>query len=536
MLKIFFPIRLTDLWLKNENTGLISLYSDKHLRLINYHLNEIGSFIWENCSGEYSNEDITKKLIDKLDGTKPDFATVLSDINNYLIELKDNELVNWENEDELDVLFVIPPYPNIYSSKAIKNPEYSSPPLGVAYLAAVLKQSNFKVAIYDMHIKALQAEDIIKQYRKSKPKIVAISSTTPTFPNALRLTKLLKAWDDNIITVIGGAHATSSPEECISCKSVDYVVIGEGEITILDLANSLIKGSLNTLEVKGIAYKDIYGNIQFTESQVKISDLDTLPYPARELLDIESYYQKGSIVSSRGCPYNCNYCSCAVIAGHTYRTHSVDYVLKEISFLIQNYGFKYFDFHDDTFNLYPKRVFEFCLEIEKRNLNFEWGCFCRVTNFNEEMAQAMKKAGCEVIQFGVEAGNQKILNSIRKKIRLEDVENAIIAASKAGIKQVACGFIIGHSDDTEETANETIEFGLKLAKLGATSLSISVLTPYPGTEVYNKLDKNGIKLITNDWEQFIFSRVVIETENISKEKLRELYVKGVYSFIEATRK
>ncbi len=535
MSKIFFPIRLTDLWLKNENTSLISLYLDKHLRLTNYHLNEVGSFIWENCTGEYSNEEIAKKLIDELDGEKPDFVVILSDINNYLIELKDNELVNWENEDELDVLFVIPPYPNIYSSKAIKNPEYSSPPLGVAYLAAVLKQNNFKVEIYDMHIKALQPEDIIKQYRNSKPKIVAISSTTPTFPNALRITKLLKAWDNNVITVIGGAHATSSPTECISSKSVDYVVIGEGEITMLDLVDSLIKGSKILSEVKGIGYKDIYGNVQISESQIRILDLDTLPYPARELLDIESYYQKGSIVSSRGCPYNCNYCSCAVIAGHTYRTHSVDYVLGEISFLIQKYGFKYFDFHDDTFNLFPKRVFEFCNEIERKNLKFKWGCFCRVTNFNDLMAQAMKKAGCEVIQFGVEAGNQKVLNSIRKKIRLEEVENAVIAASKAGIKQVACGFIIGHSVDTEETANETIDFGIKLAKLGATSLSISVLTPYPGTEVFNSLIENGIKLVTNDWEQFIFSRVVIETENISKEKLRELYAKGVSRFIDATK-
>jgi radical SAM superfamily enzyme YgiQ (UPF0313 family) len=431
---------------------------------------------------------------------------------------------------------VIPPYPNIYSSKAINNPEYSSPPLGVAYLAAVLKKNNYKVAIYDMHIKTLQPEDIIKEYRNLKPKIVAISTTTPTFPNALRIAKLLKAWDKNVIIVIGGSHATSSPEESIESNSVDYVVIGEGEITMLELANSLIRANKPLSEVKGIAFKDNNGNIEFAKIQERITDLDTLPYPDRELLDIESYYQKGSIISSRGCPYNCNYCSCAAISGHTYRTHSVDYVLKEIEFLIEKYGFKYFDFHDDTFNLIPKRVFEFCNEIEKRKMDFKWGCFCRVTNFNTELATAMKNSGCEVVQFGVEAGNQKVLNSIKKKIQLEEVENAVISASKAGIRQVACGFIIGHSDDTEETVLETINFGVKLAKLGATSLTISVLTPYPGTDVYNNLGKNGIKLITKDWEQFIFSRVVIETENITKERLRELYAKGVFRFIEATKR
>ena len=152
-----------------------------------------------------------------------------------------------------------------------------------------------------------------------------------------------------------------------------------------------------------------------------------------------------------------------------------------------------------------------------------------------EIAYALKKAGCEVVQFGVEAGNQTVLDSIQKKIKLEEVENAIKVASQAGIKQIACGFIIGHANDTEETTNQTIDFGVKLAKLGATRLTISVLTPYPGTDIYLNLNKNGIKLITKDWEQFIFSRVVIETESLTKERLREIYAKGVYKFLEATR-
>ncbi len=150
------------------------------------------------------------------------------------------------------------------------------------------------------------------------------------------------------------------------------------------------------------------------------------------------------------------------------------------------------------------------------------------------MAKAMKKAGCEVIQFGVEAGNQTVLDSIQKKITLEQVESAVSAAGKAGIKQIACGFIIGHANDTEETANQTIEFGVKLAKLGATRLTISVLTPYPGTDVYINRDLYGIKLLTTDWEQYIFSRVVMETKNLSQERLREIYTKGVFEFLKAT--
>ncbi len=533
MLKKFYPTRLSELWYHNEEGNTI-LYSDSDLRLQNYNLNDIGSIIWENCNGELSNKDIASLIYEELDGEIPIYKKVESDVNEYLNELRIHGLVNWEGEEVLDILLVVPPYPGVYSSKAINTPEYSAPPLGVAYIAAILKNNDYTVSIFDMHINSLCIEDIIKEYRKSNPPIVAITATTPTFPNAIRILKLLKAWDETIVTVIGGPHATSLPEECIMSDAVDYVVIGEGEVTILELTNAILKNKKNLQQVNGIVYKDAKGKIVSTEPQPRIKDLDILPFPARELLDIESYYQKGSIVSSRGCPYNCNYCACSVIAGHTYRVHSTDYVLDEIEYLIKEYDFKYFDFHDDTFNLFPSRVLEFCNKIEERSMMIKWGCFCRVNNFNLEIAQAMKGAGCEVIQFGVEAGNQAVLDSIKKKIKLKEVENAIKAASQAGIKQIACGFIIGHANDTEETTNQTIDFGVKLAKLGATRLTISVLTPYPGTDVYINRNKNGIKLISEDWEQYIFSRVVIETENLSKERLREIYTKGVYEFSEAT--
>jgi radical SAM superfamily enzyme YgiQ (UPF0313 family) len=209
--------------------------------------------------------------------------------------------------------------------------------------------------------------------------------------------------------------------------------------------------------------------------------------------------------------------------------------LNEIEYLINNYDIEYFDFHDDTFNFYPERVLEFCRKVKERQLNVCWACFCRVTNFSSEIATAMKQAGCIAIQFGIEAGNQTVLNSIKKRVRLAEIESAVIAAKNADINKISCGFIIGHAEDTEETINETIEFGLKLATLGATNLTVSVLTPLPGTEVYNNLGKNGITLLTKDWEQFVFSRIVIETKNISKERLRELYVKGVNLFLEKTK-
>lgn len=533
MKSIVFPVRLSDLWFLDEN-GNVTLFLDKDLLLDNYQFDEVGTFIWKLCDGSVSNHQIAEQLLSQIEEGKPSLEDVINDVNEFLLELQENFLVNWESEDDLDVLLVAPPYPILYSSKAIQTPEYSAPPLGLAYIAAVLKQNGYKVAIYDMHIAADYAEDIIKEFRKRKPKIVGITATTPTYPNAVRIAKLLKAWDDEVVTIIGGVHATSLPEESLDKGVFDFVGIGEGEQTMVDLANVVIRKQGKIEGVKGLAYRDSSGKSVYTEEIYKAKDLDYFPYPARELLDMDLYYQKGSIISTRGCPYDCTYCACPLVTGRSYRKHSVDYVLDEISYVQETYGINYFDFHDDTFNLIPKRVLEFSHRIIERGMNFKWGCFCRATRFTYEVAKAMKDSGCEVVQFGVESGNQEVLDSVRKRARIEEIENAVIAAKKAGISQIACGFIIGHSSDTEETANDTIEFGIRLAKLGATRLAISILTPYPGTEEFIKMKENGLNLISDDWEQFIFSRVVMETKNLKKDKLKELYAKGVYKFLEAT--
>lgn len=384
-----------------------------------------------------------------------------------------------------------------------------------------------------MHITAGQPEDIIKEYRTKRPAVVGITSTTPTYPNAVKIAKLLKAWDKNVVTVVGGVHVTCLPEEALKENAFDYIAIGEGEQIMLEMADALIRGKNNPNEVKGIAFKDSSGKNIFNDSAEKVENLDSFPYPARELLDMEKYFKKGSIIASRGCPYSCTYCACPVITGKQHRVRSIGHVLDEIEFVKNKYNINYFDFHDDTFNLNKKRVLEFCNEIKNRNMNFKWGCFCRATNFSYNIAKAMKESGCEVIQFGVESGNQYILDSIRKKATLEEIEQAVISAKKAGVSKISCGFIIGHSSDTEATVNDTIQFGEKLAKLGANRLAISILTPYPGTDEFLHMEENGIKLLTVDWEQFIFSRVVIETKNITSEKLKELYAKGICRFLDA---
>jgi radical SAM superfamily enzyme YgiQ (UPF0313 family) len=384
-----------------------------------------------------------------------------------------------------------------------------------------------------MHQAASLPEDIISECRRLRPRIVGITTTTPTFPNAVRVARFVKAFDEQVIVVFGGAHATCAPEECLRTGVVDYVCIGEGEHAMLELSRAIIHGG-EAPGTPGFAYLNPDGEVAFSQKRSNLTDLDALPYPAWDLVSLDSYFQKGSVVSSRGCPFNCNYCACAVIAGRECRTRSIDRVLDEIEHLMSAYGIKFIDFHDDTFNLHESRVLEFCEKLEERGMNFTWGVFCRAAQFTERMAQAMASAGCRVVQFGVESGSQRILDSIRKNTRLDQVSDAVIMARSAGIERIACGFIIGHAEDTEQTIRETMDFGLHLASLGATRLTLSLLTPYPGTEVFDSMHQSGINLITQDYERFIFSRVVTKTNHLDSETLRQLYAEGIQKFVSAS--
>ena len=375
----------------------------------------------------------------------------------------------------------------------------------------------------------------MEECRRRHPAMVGITATTPSYPNAERVAKFVKAYDNSIVTFVGGPHATCSPLQCISSKAINYICIGEGENTARELADALLRGTVEIASIQGLGFMSDAGPV-ITAKRHPCENLDTLPLPARSLLDLSSYSQKGSIVSSRGCPVGCEFCSCAAIVGKTYRPRSISYVLDEVEHMVREYDCHFFDFHDDTFNLYPSRVFEFCASLKERGLNIAWGCFCRAAQMTDKMAKVMADAGCCVVQYGVEAGNDHMLQAVGKKTTVKQVEDAVRAAVVAGIEQVVCGFIIGHAEDTEKSVRDTIDLGVRMSDLGATRLVLSLLTPYPGTVVYEERSQKGIKLLTDDWEQYTFSHVVAETENLNRDQLRELYFEGVAKFLEASKR
>ncbi len=529
-----FPLRRTDLWLSDKDSKSTKVFSDAKLALDEYDLNESGSVIWELCTGQNSVKDIVDYLLSQTEGTVPSEAQVGKETIDFLQELAEKRLVEIVHRRYTDVLLVAPPYPSSYSPEVLKTPEFSAPPLGICYLASVLRTNGVNVRIVDMHQEAKSPEDIIQVCKSYRPQVVGITATTPTFPLAVKISKYIKAWDESTTTVIGGAHATCDPEECLSFHSLDFVCVGEGENTLLELVQNLLAGAKTASSIPGLAYRNGDGTVSYTEKREWVVNLDEIPLPARDSIDMGSYLKRGSIVSSRGCPYGCNFCSCSVIVGRGYRTRSVANVLDEIESLIKDYSCDSIDFHDDIFNLDSNRVLDFCRSIERRNLEFAWGCFCRADQFTEKLASEMASAGCRVVQFGVESGSQRVMDAINKHLSLRQVEDAVEAAKKAGIPQIVCGFIIGHAQDTEESVRETIKFGEQVASIGATRVTLSLLTPFPGTDVFDNREMLGIRLISENWEDFTFSRVVMETDNLNAERLRELYTEGIIRFLEAS--
>lgn len=379
------------------------------------------------------------------------------------------------------------------------------PPLGMAYIAAVLEKNN-QVKILDTNIYDMNIDNIINYLSKNKFDMIGISVQTPMYKNFQELIKKIRPVIGKTILVAGGPHPTIFPEDIIKENpEIDYAVYGEGEVVFPDLVKTL-KLKKDVSKVKGIAYRK-NGRVLKTKKPDFIKNLDNIPMPARHLLPMEKYipapssYRKLPVfhmITSRGCPFRCVYCSSSQMLGRTFRQHSVGRVIKEIEFLIKKYKVKEIFFWDDLFTYNRKWVMDFCKEMIKRKLNkkIEWSCQSRVDiDFN--MLKKMREAGCWQIHFGVESGSQRLLDIIKKGITLEQARATIKWARKANIITRAY-FMLGLPTETRKESLQTIEFAKEIDPDYA---KFSILTPYPGTELYNTFKKEG-EISTNAWEYY----------------------------------
>ncbi len=422
----------------------------------------------------------------------------------------------------MNVLLIKPPHKEIY--KDFKSVATEYPPLGLAYIAAVLEKNGFAVKIVDMPVEGVIEDQLVMILKEFKPSVVGITATTPTIGYSTKLAALCKKELPDALVVMGGPHPTAVPGQVLADSNVDVVVRGEGEYSFLELAEAFKSGKKFS-NIGGISYKD-GKNAAHNESRPLIENLDELPFPARHLLPMKKYFYVDAkawpmttIFTSRGCPGMCLYCSAHITFGRDFRARSAKNVVDEVELLVKD-GFREIHFLDDTFTLDMKRADEICDEIKRRGLKFLWCCpnGVRVNTVDADLLKRMKEAGCYSLAFGFESGNQQILNNVRKGITLEQSRKAIEMAKAAGIETWGF-FMMGLPGETEQTVRDTINFA---KELDPDIAKFHITIPLPGTELFELWKKEGV-IKTEDWDKYgIHASEVAEIPSISSKRLKEL--------------
>jgi radical SAM superfamily enzyme YgiQ (UPF0313 family) len=390
-------------------------------------------------------------------------------------------------------------------------------PLGLGYLAAVLEEAGHQVQIYDAVIEDEPLGDVLDRI---KFEVVGISSTTPLINEAWEAAREAQA--HGAITILGGPHPTLLPNESMQRPEVDLVVRGEGEETIIEIVSNLetrnakceIQGFEKTVwsRIAGLSFRDEKGEIIHNPPRPLRDDLDSIPFPAHHLLKIERYTnlqpltdglnpqaRAYTIVTSRGCPYNCIYCSKA-ITGRIWRPRSPENVVAEWRWLVRDLGATEIGVTDDTMTLDMERAKTICRMLIAEGLNtVPWITIHGINarNTDEELLRLMKQAGCKRVGFGVESGNQRVLDSIKKQQTVDEIRRAFANAKKAGLETMGF-FIFGLPTATEESMEDTIRLALELDPELA---NFMIAAPYPGTEMYDIILQEG-HLFSHDWADF----------------------------------
>jgi len=425
-----------------------------------------------------------------------------------------------------DVLFINPPRYR-KSGNIWKYVSACLPNFGPALLASLAREKGFTASILDCDALQIGLDKIEEYLAEASPRFVGITATTVLIDNALELAEILKKRYPDTKIIIGGVHATVKPEEVIASKWVDYIIMGEGENSILELLSDK-----NPDEIKGIGFKK-NGRFFINPSQETIPDINVFPFPAYDLLPMDKYHpalgtykRKPSfgIITSRGCPGRCTFCRGNML-GDRIRFRTAEKIIEEIIYLQKNYGIKDITFYDDTFTADKKRVKDFCDLVLKNNLDLTWSCFSRVDTIDFETLKEMKGAGCYQVMYGVESATPQILENIKKRITLQKVEEAVANTKKAGI-EVRLAFMLGLPGETEETMKKTIKYAISL---DPDLVTFNITTPYPGTEMFSWASENS-HLIHKNWAEYDLAKPVMELPTVSSEKVLYYYKKAYRQF------
>ncbi len=433
----------------------------------------------------------------------------------------------------------------IYSPlpKRIERSRGKYPPLGLAYLAAMLLREKFETKIYDADVEDTSFSGLKSFLKNYKPDIVGVTCTSFTFLQAKLTAKIIRNFLPEAQILIGGPHVSIYPVEVISNQEFDVAVIGEGENTIVDLVTALDSNS-DLRSVKGIIFRENGKNIQ-TESRPLIDNLDSLPFPARSLLPNEKYsyplgkYKKfTSVITSRGCPFNCIFCLRArgTHFGRKYRTRSPSNIIDELEVIVKDLKIREIFFYDDIFTLNQHRIEELCKKIIERRIDISWNCRTRVDAVSPRLLNLMMRAGCERIHYGIESGDPQILRNLKKNITIKQIRKAFSLTRSNGIETFAY-IMLGSPGENPQSIRRTMQL---IKNINPSQVGFFITTLFPGTELYRSALDQGL-LSEDIWREFTLGKLEtqplpffeegfsgMELRSILKNSYREYYFRPMY--------
>lgn len=436
----------------------------------------------------------------------------------------------------LKLLLATAPSLHVERYGALAGAGSSVPNLGLLLLAAAARSAGHEPQVLDAGASGLTAEEFMRRALAFSPDIVGLTTTTLEVGVAADIATELKRRLPGVCILIGGPHISAAPDETMRrFMGFDIAVLGEGEATLTELL-AVIECGGEVSSVRGLVVRQ-GDTLHHTGRRPYLADLDQLPPPAWDLLDgfprnfsppafKTRKLSAASLVTSRGCPNHCIFCDRSVF-GASCHGYSADYVIRMILELYHRYGVREISFEDDTFVTFKQRLVEICQRLIALKLDLSWSCLGRVNHVTADNLALMKRAGCWQISFGIESGSQEILKTIRKNVTIEQIRQALVLCHRAGILSKGF-FIVGHPGETKETLRATIDFSLELP---LNDISVNMLTPFPGTELYDRAAEFG--RFDPDWSKMNMLNTVFvphgleqkDLEEAQKEMLRRFYLR-----------